>query len=91
MVSEPCTMATSKERIKSLKARVGSLQECVHQMELGIADKLHQLELTINRLFEDLFSPRVGTIHHHNDRDGRSRTIGAKNRDDMDGGEQIFS
>ena len=56
MVSERGLIATNKERIENLEVGLGSLQEGMHRMELGVTDKLHQFEETINRLSEALHS-----------------------------------
>ena len=62
-------------------------------MELGITDKFHHLEETINRLSETLFSNKEGSSRHNhpNDRDGHSRNNHEDNRDDPDGGRSVFS
>ena len=52
-------MTTNKERIENLEAGLGGLQEGVHRMEMGMADKLIQLETTINRLSEVLLSTKM--------------------------------
>ena len=49
-------MTTNKERVENLEAGLGGLQEGVHRMEMGMADKLGQLETSINRLSEVLLS-----------------------------------
>ncbi|KAH9717760.1 hypothetical protein KPL71_021954 [Citrus sinensis] len=41
-------MANNKERIENLEARLGGLQDGMQQMEIGINQKLHQLEETID-------------------------------------------
>ena len=56
-------MATNKERIENLEARLGGLQDGMQQMEIGINEKLHQLEETINRMYEAFFSNKEGSSH----------------------------
>ena len=43
-------MATNKERIKVLEAGLSGVQEGMQRMEFTMADKLRQLEETINKL-----------------------------------------
>ncbi|KAL9437883.1 hypothetical protein AB3S75_023702 [Citrus x aurantiifolia] len=45
-------MTTNKERIERIEADLGSLQDRMEQMEVGINDKLQRLEETINKLVE---------------------------------------
>ena len=45
-------MATNKERIELLEVSVGGLHDNMIRMELGVNDKLHQLEVAINRILE---------------------------------------
>ena len=53
-------MATNKERIEQLEAGIGSLQEGLRQVEIGVAEKMCNLEASINRMSEDtLFKQRV--------------------------------
>jgi hypothetical protein len=49
-------MSTNKECIESLEAGLGGLQDGMHRMELGMADKFNQLEATLNRMPEMFFS-----------------------------------
>lgn len=44
------------------------------RMEIGVADKLSQLEMTLNRLSEALFTNKEGTSHNNNDREVTPRT-----------------
>ena len=45
-------MATNKERIELLEVSVRGLYDNMIRMELGVNDKLHQLEAAINRILE---------------------------------------
>ena len=45
-------MTTNKERIERIEADLGSLQDRMEQMEVGINDKLQRLKETINKLVE---------------------------------------
>ena len=56
-------MASNKERIESLEAGLGGLREGMNRMELGVA-KLQQMEETINRLSEALFSNKEGSSNN---------------------------
>lgn len=49
-------MATNKESIDSLEVGLSGLQNGMQQIEIGIIDKLHQLEQTINRMSEAVLS-----------------------------------
>ncbi|GFZ01153.1 hypothetical protein Acr_14g0007880 [Actinidia rufa] len=86
-------MTSNKERIENLEAGLGGLQEGMDQMELGIAEKFHHLEETINRLSEALFSNKEGSSRHNhpNNRDSHSRNNWEDNRDEMDGDRSVFS
>ena len=86
-------MTTNKERIANLEAGLGCLQEGMDRMELGVTDKFHHLEETINRLSEALFSNKEGSSRHNhpNNRDGHSRNNREDNLDGLDGGRLVFS
>ena len=43
-------MGTNKERIEQLEAGLGGVQEGLHKIELGMADRLRHVEETLNRL-----------------------------------------
>ena len=45
-------MTTNKKRIELLEVSVGGSQDNLSRMKLGVNDKLHQLEATINRISE---------------------------------------
>lgn len=89
-------MASNKERIEVLEAGLGGLQEGMQRIELAVADKLHQLEDTINKISEALLSSEASPSHHNHEREGFSRTYkedtnNGKNQEDSDGGRQVFS
>ncbi|KAL9429100.1 hypothetical protein AB3S75_030999 [Citrus x aurantiifolia] len=65
-------MATNKERIENLEARLDGLQDGLQQMEIGINDKLHQLKETINRMSEAFFSNKEGPSHNVNNHPSHS-------------------
>ena len=77
MVSEPgyYFIGTNKERIEQLEARLGEVQNGLHQMELGMTDKLQHLEETLNRLSDVLLadqeSPNQGNPHREGHNGGR--------------------
>ncbi|RVW69832.1 putative mitochondrial protein [Vitis vinifera] len=50
------TMGTNKERIEHLEAGLGEVQEGLHRMELGMADRLRHVEETLNRLSDVLLA-----------------------------------
>ena len=66
-------MSTNKERIEILEASLGGVRDGLHQMELGMADKLHHLEETINRLSEACFSNRESSNYNQQEREKTSR------------------
>ena len=49
-------MTTNIELIENLEESVGGLQDHISRLELGVSDKLHQLEATINKIFEVLLA-----------------------------------
>ena len=51
-------MATNKERIELLEVRLGSVQSEVQQLGVGLNDKFHQLEETMNQLSKVLLEAR---------------------------------
>ena len=55
-------MATIKEMIEQLEARLGALQDDMQQMELGFINRFHQIEETINKLSKALLSNNNGSI-----------------------------
>ncbi|KAA8538159.1 hypothetical protein F0562_027767 [Nyssa sinensis] len=84
-------MTTNKERIKNLEVGPGGLQDSMRRLELGFADKFHQMEDTLNKLMEALLSHKEGSSNNTNDHNGRFRY----NRDELmertEGGRQLFS
>jgi len=67
-------MFTNKEYIESLEARLGGLQDGMHRMELGMADKFSQLEATLNHISEMFFSNKESTNHGTHEQDTYSRS-----------------
>jgi hypothetical protein len=67
-------MSTNKECIESLEAGLGGLQDGMHRMELGMADKFNQLEATLNRMPEMFFSNKESTNHDTHEQDAHSRS-----------------
>ncbi|KAF2325565.1 hypothetical protein GH714_030423 [Hevea brasiliensis] len=53
-------MTNHKERIESLEAGLGGLQDSVSRMELGITDKFHQIENTLTKPTEAMLSNKEG-------------------------------
>ena len=68
-------MGTNKERIEHLEAGLGEVQEGLHRMELGMADRLRHVEETLNRLSDVLLAnqepPNQGNQHHEGHNGGR--------------------
>ena len=57
-------MATNKKRIELLEVSVGGLQDTMSHMELGVNDKLHQLEVAINRISNAILPMSDPTASH---------------------------
>ncbi|RVW35013.1 Retrovirus-related Pol polyprotein from transposon 17.6 [Vitis vinifera] len=83
-------MATNKERIEQLEAGLGGLQDRMSRMELGLTDKMHQMEETIHRLSEALLSNKEESSSNTNDRNGRVRNNRDNSKEQMEGGQQMF-
>ncbi|KAH9658745.1 hypothetical protein KPL70_023603 [Citrus sinensis] len=66
-------MATNKERTELLEAGLGSLQDGMNRMELGINDRLHHLEETLNKLTETIMASKGAAIQIAHDQSGSSR------------------
>ena len=52
----------NQERIEHLEAGLGSLQDGINWMELGINDRLHHLEETLNKLTETIMASKGAVI-----------------------------
>jgi len=60
------TMASNKERIRALEVGLGGVQDGMQQLELGVTNKLHHLEETINELLETFLSTKeVSSNNNH--------------------------
>ena len=59
----------------------------MNQMELGINDRLHHLEETLNKLTKTIMASKGEAIQIAHDQSGSSRP----NREDHEGGRQNFS
>jgi hypothetical protein len=79
------TTTSNKERIEALEARLGGVQDGMQQLELGVADKLHHLEETINKLSEAFLSTRE--VSSNNQREGSCHST----REGNNSNRQIFS
>jgi ClpP class serine protease len=66
-------MASNKERIEALEVGLGGVQDGMQQLELGVVDKLHHLEETINKLLEAFLSTRE--VSSNNQREGSFHSI----------------
>ncbi|KAL9432532.1 hypothetical protein AB3S75_027545 [Citrus x aurantiifolia] len=82
-------MATNKGRVENLEARLDGLQDGLQQMEIGINDKLHQLEEIINRMSEAFFSNKEGSSHNVNNHPSHSYKEHTK--EEASGSRMIFS
>ena len=70
-----------------MEAGIGGLQNGMHRIEFGVADKIHQLEETINRMFEALLSKKEVFNGNNNSPERHSCT----NKEEPEGSHQIFS
>lgn len=89
-------MGTNKEMIESLEAGLGGLQNNFSRMEIGVNNKLHQIEDALSKLFEVLLSNQTASISNNSDPtasslNGRSRSIREESRDISKGGRPLFS
>jgi len=66
------TMGTNKERIEHLEAGLGEVQEGLHQMELGMADRLRHVEETLNRLSDVLLANHEPPNQGNQNREGHN-------------------
>lgn len=57
-------MATNRVRIEALESQLSGIRDGVQRMELGMNDKLHQIENTINRLTDVLLHSRESFNQH---------------------------
>ncbi|RVW35807.1 hypothetical protein CK203_082532 [Vitis vinifera] len=68
-------MGTNKERIEQL-------EDGLHRMELGMADRLRQVEENLNRLFDvllaNLENPILGSITNREGNGGRQLVVSSK-------------
>ncbi|KAJ0040904.1 hypothetical protein Pint_28246 [Pistacia integerrima] len=55
-------MGTNKEHIEQLEVGLGEVQDGLHRMELGMADRLRHLEETLNRLSDVLQTMATNTV-----------------------------
>ncbi|KAF5472044.1 hypothetical protein F2P56_008792 [Juglans regia] len=65
-------MGTNKERIEHLEAGLGEVQEGLHRMELGMADRLRHVEETLNRLSDVLLANQEPPNQGNQNREGHN-------------------
>ena len=63
-------MATNKERIELLEVGLGNVQSEVQQLGVGLNNKFHQLEETINQLSKVLLPSKESSSYHAPINDG---------------------
>ena len=81
-------MAYNKERIEALEVGLSGVQDGMQRLELGVTDKLHHLEETINKLSKALLSTKEPSRNNNNNwREESSCSYHEKNDD----GRQVFS
>ena len=74
LVSEPGSMETNKERIELLEVGFGGVQDGMQKMELGMSEKLWQLEETIHKLTEALLSNKGESSQNNTHQESNSCT-----------------
>jgi len=89
-------METNKERIESLEAGLGGLQNSFSHMEVGVTDKLHHIEDVFSKLSEILLANQTATTSNPSDLttsspNGRSCSIREESREISEGGRPLFS
>lgn len=80
-------MTTNKESIERVEAELGSLQDGVKRIELGLNHRSHRLEETISKLVDSISASR-GTPSHNNYDQARSSQL---NRGENEGCHQQFA
>ena len=80
-------MATNKESIEMLEARLGGVQEGVQRMEVSMSEKIRQLEDTINKLAKALLTTKGESSHDNTHREGNSYTP----REENEGSRRVYS
>ena len=84
-------MGTNKEQIEQLEVGLRGLQDGMSQMELGLNDKLQQMQETINKLSEALLSNKEVSSNNANDRNGRFHNNRDDSKEHTEGGQSMFS
>ncbi|RVW38210.1 hypothetical protein CK203_090939 [Vitis vinifera] len=82
-------MATNKERIENLEVGLGGIQANLSIMELGVNDKLHQLENAISKISEVLSTRQDPASSNINERSGQSSY--GRSSENTKGGRPMFS
>lgn len=80
----------NKEMIEQLEASVGGLKDNSSRMELGVADKLHQMEDTLKRLTDTLLTNYEGSSSNTPTRPGLTWPLRDDGTKRHDGGHQPF-
>ncbi|XVF86125.1 hypothetical protein PTKIN_Ptkin18bG0015600 [Pterospermum kingtungense] len=86
-------MATNKERIENLRARIEGLQNSFNRIEEGIGGRMQKMEETINKLFDIILSkkgfnssdPKLSPLK------GRSCDIDDEVLDNLNGEKPMFA
>ncbi|KAL9426907.1 hypothetical protein AB3S75_033647 [Citrus x aurantiifolia] len=66
-------MTTNKERIERVETELGSMQDSMQRMEMGINDKLHHLEEVISKLADSISASKGVSSHHEHAASSRPR------------------
>ena len=82
-------MAINKKRIENLEVGLGGLQANLRIMELGVNDKLHQLENAISKISKVLSTRQEPTSSNVNERSGQSSY--GRSRENTERGRPMFS
>jgi hypothetical protein len=81
------TMASNEKRIEALKSELTGVQDGMQWLKLGLTNKLHYLEKTINKLLKTFLSTREVSSNNNHGWDGSFHS----HLEENDGNKQIFS
>ena len=89
-------MATNKERIENLETQMGGLKDNFSILDMGVTDKLQQLENAVSKLADAVIPKHVPSSSNTNDRTGNSltgcsRSTREDSQENVEGGRPIFS
>ena len=80
-------MSTNKERIENLEASFGDLQTKFDRMEVGVGDKLRQIEAAISRMSDILITRHETSLGNPNGQAAQS----SNGQDRLEGRRPMFT